>query len=68
MKKSIYILASLLIFLYTNPILAQADPGDDPDAPAAPIDDYVWILVLVGLLVVYLKFRSIYKQVQAEAK
>jgi hypothetical protein len=62
MKNSIYILTSLLIFLFTNPIFAQADPGDDPDAPAAPIDDYVWILALIAISFAILKFRAVYKQ------
>lgn len=30
--------------------------GDD--APAAPIDNYLWILVFVGLIFVFLKFRA----------
>ncbi|WP_165698078.1 hypothetical protein [Flavobacterium nackdongense] len=42
--------------------MAQADPGDDPDAPAAPIDDYVWILVLVAIAFAIFKFRAIYRQ------
>jgi len=59
MKKSIYILASLLIIVFTNPIFAQADPGDDPDAPAAPIGDYVWVLALIGLIFVFLRLRTL---------
>lgn len=46
-----------------------AQPGDgstgDPlegSDPAAPIDDYVWVLALIGLAFVFLKCRSIYKQ------
>lgn len=62
MKKSIYILASLLLSLLSSPIFAQADPGDDPDVPAAPIDDYIWVLVLVAITFAILKFKSIYKQ------
>jgi hypothetical protein len=47
---------------------AAAAPGDDTvdgsletvDAPAAaPIDSYVWVLALVGLLFVFLKLRAI---------
>ncbi len=47
---------------------AAAVPGDDTadgsletvDAPAAaPIDNYVWVLALVGLLFVFLKLRAI---------
>lgn len=68
MKKSIYILASLLIFLFTNPIFAQADPGDDPDVPSAPIDDYVWVLALLGLVYVFLRVRAFTLQEKAAKK
>jgi hypothetical protein len=49
-------------------MFAQTDPGTDggiendgtQDAtPAAPIDDYVWLLALIGLVFVFLKFRAI---------
>jgi hypothetical protein len=66
MKKSIYILSSLLIILFTNPIFAQADPGDDP--VAAPIDDSIWVLALIGLVVVSLKFRAIHKEIKNDSK
>ena len=32
------------------------------DAPAAPIDGYVWVLALVGLVYVFLRFRAIQKK------
>lgn len=32
--------------------------GNDP--AAAPIDDYVWVLAVIGLLFVFMKFRAIY--------
>jgi hypothetical protein len=47
-------------------MFAQA-PGDtSPDGletdgdttPAAPIDDYVWVLALIGLIFVFMKFRA----------
>jgi hypothetical protein len=58
MKKSIYILASVFTFLFANPIFAQPEgPGDDIDPPL-PIGDYVWVLALIGLVFVFLKFRA----------
>jgi hypothetical protein len=48
---------------------ALDSPGDDTadgslesaDAVAAPIDNYVWVLALVGLILVFMKFRAIQK-------
>jgi hypothetical protein len=48
---------------------AAETPGDDTaggslesaDAVAAPIDNYVWVLALVGLFLVFMKFRAIQK-------
>jgi hypothetical protein len=59
--KLVYIVNSVILFLITSPLMAEepADPGADPDAAPLPIDDYLWILVLVGLIYVYLKFRAI---------
>ena len=36
--------------------------GGGDTTPGAPIDDYVWVLALVGLLFVFLKFRAVYNQ------
>lgn len=36
--------------------------GDGDTTPLAPIDDYVWVLVAVGILLVFLKCRAMYKQ------
>lgn len=61
MKNSIYLLASLLMFIVTSPIFAQADLTDDPDVPA-PIDDYLFVLIIVAITFAVFKFRAIYKQ------
>lgn len=36
--------------------------GDGDTTPAAPIADYIWVMAVIGLLFVFLKFKSIYKQ------
>jgi hypothetical protein len=64
-----YYIAAFYIF---STFVMVAEPGNnnsggtletDGDAtPAAPIDDYVWVLALVGLLFVFLKFRALYKR------
>lgn len=33
--------------------------GDGDTTPSAPIDDYIWVLALVGLLLAFMWFRSI---------
>jgi hypothetical protein len=38
------------------------DAGESDVTGAAPIDDYVWVLAAVGMLLVFLKFRAMYKQ------
>ena len=59
--KLVTIVNIVVLFLVTSPLMAQADLGDDPDAtPSAPIDDYVWVLAVFGLLFVFMKFRAIY--------
>jgi phosphoglycerol transferase MdoB-like AlkP superfamily enzyme len=60
MKKIFPILASLFLLLLSNPILAQEDPGADPDV-AAPIDGYVYVLAFLGLVYVFLRLRAFAK-------
>lgn len=51
-------------------VLMFGQPGADdtgggletPDTPAAPIDDYVWVLAFIGLAFVFLKVRNYAKQ------
>lgn len=38
------------------------DSGEADITPGTPIDDYVWILALIGLTFVFLKFRAQVKQ------
>lgn len=65
MKKSINLLALLFILLCTTPIFAQADPGDDP-VEAAPIDDYILFMALIGFLFAFLKLRAYLRNVPRE--
>lgn len=56
---------SVLIFMmmFSTILSAQTDLPDVPeDTPAAPIDDYIWVLALVGLIFVFLRFRALAKQ------
>ena len=55
----------ITVFFFCSSFIMFADPGatdttgtlEDADAPT-PIDDYVWILALVGLILVFMKFRA----------
>jgi len=52
--------------MFAVPGTGNGETGDGAvegaDAPAAaPIDDYVWILALIGLVFVFMKFRAIQK-------
>lgn len=53
MKKSIFKLTALFLLLLSSSIYAQDDPGLDPDVPAAPIDDNLWIAGLVGFFCIF---------------
>ncbi len=60
-----YIVAFFLgsnFMMFAQPGADDTGGGLESSDPAAPIDDYVWVLALVGLAFVYLKFRAIYKQ------
>jgi hypothetical protein len=61
-------------FYFCSTYMMFAQPGSGSDnggidddgtydvATGAPIDDYVWIMTLLGLLFVFLKFRDVYKR------
>ena len=57
-KKLIYLLSSAFFFLNAIPAMAQTDPGADPDAVAAPIDQYVWVLALIGIVYTIIKLNK----------
>ncbi|RTY93908.1 hypothetical protein [Flavobacterium sp. GT3R68] len=71
MKKYITFLYTLFFTLMFSVVsFAQGDFGDpvDPDPldqPAAPINDYLWVLILVGLVFVFYKYRTYSKQQKA---
>lgn len=61
------------VVLLSNFMMYSQAPGDDTaagdlegtDAAPAPINDYLWILVLVGLAFVFYKYRAYSKQQNA---
>jgi hypothetical protein len=57
----------IAVFYFCSTFVLFAQPGEDSDGaalegtdPPAPIDDYVWVLAIVGLFFVFAKFRTIY--------
>ena len=53
---------------------AQETPGTDDEAgtlqseePAAPIDDYVWVLAIIGLAFVFLRLRAFANQTNTKS-
>ncbi|WP_310560502.1 hypothetical protein [Flavobacterium sp.] len=63
-----YITAAFLCSTFA--LFAGGVPGDESDTgdlqggdatPPSPIDNYVLVLAIVGLLFAYFKFRSMYK-------
>ena len=68
MKKIFLIICGIFITLVSNPIFAQADPGDDPEPAATPIGDYVWVLAVIGLVYVFFRLRAFIKEANTETK
>lgn len=62
-------------FYLCSTFVAFAEPGDENDGtgdaalegggdttPGAPIDDYVWVLALIGVFYVFLRLRAFARQ------
>jgi hypothetical protein len=55
-KTLVWVVVMLLSITSVN---AQTDLPDAPvDEPAAPIDGYVWVLALIGLVYVFFRLRA----------
>lgn len=54
----------LVLMLSVTTAFAQTDLPDEPDdlTPATPIDDYFWLVALVGILYVFYKLRKLQRQ------
>ena len=59
-----YLCSTFVMFAQPGETSDNGGVDDDgtTDATGAPIDDYVWVLSAVGILLVFLKFRAIYNQ------
>ena len=58
---AVYLCSTLVMFAQpgTNDGTGTLEDPTGDTTPAAPIDDYVWVLALVGLIFVFIKFREI---------
>jgi hypothetical protein len=60
----------IVFFFLSSNFMLFAQPGtgngtgdlEGTDAPAVPINDYIWLLALTGLIFVFLKLYSISKK------
>jgi hypothetical protein len=65
-----YYIAAFYIFstfvMVAQPGADNGETGDGglegADALAAPVDGFFWVLALIGLLFVFLKFRDVHKR------
>jgi hypothetical protein len=49
----------VVMLLSITTVSAQTDLPDAPvDEPSAPIDGYVWVLALIGLVYVFFRLRA----------
>jgi hypothetical protein len=67
MKKIFLLIAIIFIALLSCPIFAQEVPGADPEAPASPIYNYLWVLGAIGLIYVFLRIIALAKQSKIES-
>lgn len=61
-------------FYFCSTFVMFADPGSETDnaitlestdSEAVPINDYIWVLALTGLVFVFLKFKDIQQNIEA---
>lgn len=70
MKNKVLKFYIVAVYLFSTVVMFGAEPGandadgtmeGDGDNTGMPIDDYVWVLAVIGLLFVFMKFRAMYK-------
>jgi hypothetical protein len=54
-----YLCSTFVLFAQPGDTAPGGLEGDGDTTPGAPIDDYVWILAVLGLIFVFMKFRAI---------
>jgi hypothetical protein len=72
MKNNLFKYYIAVAYLCSTFVMVAQDPGttdsaglsvelDGDQTPGAPVDDYVWLLALVGLIFVFMKFKAMQK-------
>jgi len=56
-----YFCSTFVLFAQPGDTAPGGLEGDGDTTPGAPIDDYVIILAIIGLIFVFLKFRAVQK-------
>lgn len=69
--KNTFLKYYITVFYLCSTFVMFAQPGDgnggtgdgslEGNDPPAPIDGYVWVLAVIGLVFVFMKYRSIHK-------
>jgi hypothetical protein len=73
MKNKFFKYYAIAAVYFFSTLVAFAQPGvvdetDGDTTPSAPINDYLWVLVAIGLVLVYLKFRSMRRKIDNNLK
>ena len=56
-----YLCSTFIMFGQPGDTAPGGLEGDGDTTPGAPIDNYVWVLAVIGLIFVFMKFRAIQK-------
>jgi hypothetical protein len=54
-----YLCSTFVLFAQPGDTAPGGLETDNDTTPGAPIDNYVWVLAVIGLLFVFMKFRAI---------
>ena len=56
-----YLCSTFVMFAQPGDTAPGGLEGDGDTTPGAPIDNYIWILALLGLVFVFMRLRAIQK-------
>ena len=54
-----YLCSTFVLFAQPGDTAPGGLEGDGDTTPGAPIDDYVWVLAVIGLIFVFMKFKAL---------